>query len=110
MTPTYWACGYLTCEEVWITQSWTEMVAAVIDRYSMGQIDAAEAPGASRLALAIAVAVELQDEHPGLFVSIRPMDDPLWVWPSGGVVLDPRSDKCLMISLVRAGLLAAGRL
>ena len=110
MTATYWAVGELTCDELWVAESWTEMVAAIIQRYSMGQIDVAEAPGASRLALAIAVAVELQDDHPGCEVSIRPMSDPLWVRPAGGVVLDPRSDKYLMISLVRAGLLTAGRL
>ena len=110
MTPTYWACGYLTCEEVWITQSWTEMVAAVIDRYSMGQIDLADAPSQARLALAIAVAIELHEVHPGRVVSIRPMEDPLWIRPVGAVVLDPRSDLRLISSLVRVGFLSAGRL
>ena len=85
------------------------MVAAIIDRYSLGQIDASEAPSQARLALAIAVAIELQDVNPGCLVSIRPMDDPLWVPPNGAVVLDPRSDSRMISSLVLVGFLAAGR-
>ena len=86
------------------------MVAAVIDRYSMGQIDASEAPSQARLALAIAVAIEVHAVHADVLVAIRPMEDPLWERPNGAVVLDPRSDARLISSLVRVGFLSAGRL